>query len=347
MSFQHKPVLLKECIEGLNIKPNGIYVDGTIGGAGHSAEILKRLGSGGLLIGLDQDEEAVRASTERLEKYGRQIGIEYIENVYTHTKDENKQITKEENYLSTKEEAPYFMVVKTNFENVKEVLENAGINAVDGILLDIGVSSHQLDEAERGFSYMNDAFLDMRMDRENELSAFHVVNKYSEKELCAVIRNYGEEKWASRIANFIVEYRGKKPIETTFQLVDIIKAAIPKGAREEGQHPAKRTFQAIRIEVNRELKVLENVIDEAVPLLNKGGRLCIITFHSLEDRIVKTKFQNMIDPCTCPRDFPVCVCGRVPTVKAVTRKPIISTKEELSDNPRARSAKLRIVEKIY
>ena len=356
MRFEHKPVLLDECIEGLQIKPDGVYVDGTLGGAGHSTEILKRLGENGLLIGIDQDANAIAAATERLKKYGIPLNTDCIEYFNTNTKDEvARQITKEkeqlgtkeENLLSTKEKLPKFAVVKTNFENLKSVLEQLGIPAVDGILLDIGVSSHQLDEAERGFSYMQDAPLDMRMNREQDFSAMDVVNNYSEKVLYRVIRDYGEENWASRIAKFIVEDRKKAPITTTFQLVEVIKAAIPKGARKDGPHPAKRTFQAIRIEVNEELRVLERAIDEGTPLLKEGGRFCIITFHSLEDRIVKNHFQTLERPCTCPKEFPVCICGKEPLVKQVTRKPIEATKEELEENPRARSAKLRVVERIY
>lgn len=354
MKFEHKPVLLEECIEGLQIKPDGIYVDGTLGGAGHSVEILKRLGENGLLIGIDQDSNAIAAATERLQKYGRQLQTDCIEFFNTNTKEEiqftkeKEQLgTKEKDLLSTKEKLPKFAVIKTNFENLKTVLESLGIPAVDGILLDIGVSSHQLDEAERGFSYMQDAPLDMRMNREQDFSAMDVVNHYSEKELYRVIRDYGEENWASRIAKFIVEARKHGPITTTFQLVDIIKSAIPKGARKDGPHPAKRTFQAIRIEVNGELKVLERAIEEGAPLLKTGGRFCIITFHSLEDRIVKNYFQKLEKPCTCPKEFPVCICGKEPVVKQVNRKPIEASAQELEENPRSRSAKLRIAENIY
>ncbi len=356
MRFEHKPVLLDECIEGLQIKPDGIYVDGTLGGAGHSTEILKRLGENGLLIGIDQDANAIAAATKRLQNYGIQIETDCIEYFNTNTKDkverqstkEKEQLsTKEENLLSTKEKLPKFAVVKTNFENLKSVLERLGVPAVDGILLDIGVSSHQLDEAERGFSYMQDAPLDMRMNRDRDFSAMDVVNDYSESELYRVIRDYGEEKWASRIAKFIVEERRNGPITTTFQLVNIIKAAIPKGARKDGPHPAKRTFQAIRIEVNGELAVLERAIAEGAPLLKEGGRFCIITFHSLEDRIVKNHFQQLERPCTCPKEFPVCICGKVPVLKQVNRKPIEASEEELEENPRARSAKLRVAENIY
>lgn len=363
MSFEHKPVLLTECIETLNIKPDGIYVDGTLGGAGHSIEILKRLNRQGLLIGLDQDAEAIAAAVQRLSDHGRQIHTENNNNLYTYTKEAGTQLTKEkstsgtkekrtqltkdESTSGTKEELPRFMVVRTNFENIKTVLDDLGITQVDGILLDIGVSSHQLDEADRGFSYMQDAPLDMRMDQEAEISAAEILNLSSEKELTRILREYGEEKWAARIAKFIVEARQRQPLTRTSELVEIIKAAIPKGARMEGGHPAKRTFQAIRIAVNRELQVLEQVLEDAVPLLKQGGRICIITFHSLEDRIVKTKFHQLADPCTCPKEFPICVCGKVPMVKLVSRKPITSAEEELLHNSRARSAKLRVAESIY
>lgn len=310
VEFHHVSVLLNECIEGLNIKENGIYVDGTLGGAGHSSEIVKRLKTG-RLIGIDQDTDAINAATKRLEPYKERVTL-----------------------------------VHDNFSNVKAVFAQLGIEKADGFLLDIGVSSHQLDEAERGFSYMQDAPLDMRMNSESDFSAYNVVNEYSEEELNNVIFKYGEERWAKRIAQFIVEARKQKPIETTFELVDIIKKAVPKGARKDGPHPAKRTFQAIRIEVNGELEILEKTIDDMTELLNPGGRLCIITFHSLEDRIVKNAFRKQENPCTCPPEFPVCVCGKKPLAKVITRKPILPSEEELEENHRSRSAKLRILERI-
>ena len=363
MIFEHKPVLLDECIENLNVKPNGIYIDGTVGGAGHSTEILKRLDGRGLLIGFDQDDNAIEAATKRLSEYGRQLDIDCIKDVYTNTKEKERQITKEKfseaeaeeeqitkdkivKEKSTKEEIPNFLVVKTNFENIKEVLNRIGITGVNGILLDIGVSSHQLDEAERGFSYIQDAPLDMRMNTESDFSALNVINEYSEVELRKILRDYGEEKWAARIAEFIVKFRKEKAVTRTGELTEIIKAAIPKGARDEHSHPAKRTFQAVRIEVNRELRVLERVIDDGIPFLNLGGRLCIITFHSLEDRIVKNKFSDLAKACVCPREFPVCICKKVQTVKIISKKPIIASDIELSDNSRAKSAKLRVVEKL-
>lgn len=310
VEFHHVSVLLNECIEGLNIKENGIYVDGTLGGAGHSSEIVKRLKTG-RLIGIDQDTDAINAATKRLEPYKDRVTL-----------------------------------VHDNFSNVKAVFAQLGIEKADGFLLDIGVSSHQLDEAERGFSYMQDAPLDMRMNSESDFSAYNVVNEYSEDELNNVIFKYGEERWAKRIAQFIVEARKQKPIETTFELVDIIKKAVPKGARKDGPHPAKRTFQAIRIEVNGELEILEKTIDDMTELLNPEGRLCIITFHSLEDRIVKNAFRKQENPCTCPPEFPVCVCGKKPLAKVITRKPILPSEDELEENHRSRSAKLRILERI-
>lgn len=313
MEFKHKSVLLDECIENLNIQPNGIYVDGTIGGAGHSSEIYKRLNSEGLLIGLDQDMFAVETSTKRLEEVGSEAK---------------------------------FRVVNTNFKNIFKACEELKVERVDGILLDLGVSSHQLDEASRGFSYQHDAPLDMRMDRNQRLSAYEVINQYSEQEIYRIIRDYGEEKWASRIAKFIVEAREKQPIKTTYELVDIIKRAVPSAARRDGPHPAKRTFQAIRIAVNDELNILNNTIEDCVALLKPGGRLCIITFHSLEDRIVKIQFNKEVNPCTCPVSFPACVCGKKPRAVLVNRKPIVSSQEELETNPRARSAKLRVLERI-
>ena len=309
MEFHHISVLLNECIDSLNIKPDGIYVDGTLGGAGHSYEICKRLTTG-RLIGIDQDMNAINAATKRLEEFKDKVTL-----------------------------------VHSNFSNVKEVFKNLGIEKADGFLLDIGVSSHQLDEAERGFSYMQDAPLDMRMDTSRSLSAYEDVNEYSQKELNDIIFEYGEERWAKRIAEFIVAERKLKPIETTFELVDIIKKAVPKGARKDGPHPAKRTFQAIRIEVNGELDVLKTAINDMVDLLNTGGRLSIITFHSLEDRIVKNEFRKQADPCTCPREFPVCMCNKVSKGKVITRKPILPSEEELLENHRARSAKLRVFER--
>lgn len=310
MEFRHVSVLLNECIEGLNIKKDGIYVDGTLGGGGHSLEIVKRLDTG-RLIGIDQDTDALNAAKERLKEYEDKITYVY-----------------------------------NNFVNVRGVLNSLGIEKADGFLIDIGVSSFQLDEAKRGFSYMHDAPLDMRMDSENPLSAYDVVNSYSEEELSRVIYSYGEERWAKRIAQFIVSERKIKPVETTFELVEIIKKAIPKGARKDGPHPAKRTFQAIRIEVNKELEILEKTIDDMTDLLNPAGRLCVITFHSLEDRIVKNAFKKQENPCTCPPEFPVCVCGKEPKAKIITRKPVLPSDEELSFNHRSRSAKLRILERI-
>ncbi len=310
MEFKHVSVLLEECMQGLNIKEDGIYVDCTMGGAGHSSEILKHLSKKGRLIGIDQDNDALKASKERLKDYEN---VTYVHN---------------------------------NFYNIYDILESLNIEKVDGILMDLGVSSYQLDNGERGFSYMKDAPLDMRMDRDNGLSAYEVVNKYSLEELYNVIKEYGEEKFAKRIAQFIVSRREDKPIETTFELVDIIKAAIPAKARREGPHPAKRTFQAIRIEVNSELAILNKAIEDSIEKLNEGGRLAIITFHSLEDRIVKTKFKELEKPCTCPKEFPICICGKKPKVKVITRKPIDPSEEELEINPRSRSAKLRVAEKI-
>jgi 16S rRNA (cytosine1402-N4)-methyltransferase len=310
MEFKHVSVLLDECIEGLNIKPDGIYVDCTLGGAGHSSEIVKRLSPKGRLIGIDQDKDALKAAGKRLEKYSN------------------------------------VTLVHSNFHEIKSVLDQLGIDEVDGILMDLGVSSYQLDTGERGFSYMQDAPLDMRMNRDVEFSAYDVINGYSEEELYRVIREYGEEKFAKRIAGFIVNARANKNIETTLELVDIIKAAIPAKARREGPHPAKRTFQAIRIEVNNELGIINKTINDGVTKLSKGGRMAIITFHSLEDRIVKNSYRDLENPCNCPKELPMCVCGRKPIVKVLTRKPIEPSKEELEFNPRSRSAKLRVLEKI-
>jgi 16S rRNA (cytosine1402-N4)-methyltransferase len=313
MEFNHKPVMLNECIDYLNIKPDGIYIDGTLGGAGHSSHIYKSLNQYGVLIGLDQDYFAIEVSAKRIKELGGQGKV----------------------YL-----------INSNFKNLKDICTDLNISGVDGVLLDLGVSSHQLDEAERGFGYQHDAPLDMRMDRSNELNAEIVVNEYDEKRIKEIIRDYGEEKWASRIAEFIVRERKKKRIGTTHELVDIIKAAIPSAARREGPHPAKRTFQAIRIEVNNELGILEKTIDDTVSVLNPGGRLLIITFHSLEDRIVKNEFIKKAKPCICPESFPVCVCGRKPEVELLVRKPIVPSKEELEENPRSRSAKLRVLKKL-
>ncbi len=289
-----------------------MYVDCTLGGGGHSSQIVKRLSDKGMLIGIDQDSNAIAAASERLKDY---TNVKYVHD---------------------------------NFSNIENIIESLdlGQESVDGFLLDLGVSSHQLDEAERGFSYNHDAPLDMRMDIRSPLSAYKVVNEYSMDELNRIIREYGEERWAKRIAQFIVQEREIKPIETTFELVSVIKKAVPKGARADGPHPAKRTFQAIRIEVNNELGILEDTINSMVDILKSGGRICIITFHSLEDRIVKNVFRNLENPCTCPRDFPICVCGKKPKVKVITRKPIAPSKEELEVNHRSRSAKLRIVEKL-
>lgn len=310
MNFEHVSVLLNECIEGLNIKDNGIYVDGTLGGAGHSSEIIKKIGSEGVLIGVDQDTNALEASAERLKAYSN---VKYVH---------------------------------SNFMNIKNILENFKIDGVDGILLDLGVSSHQLDVPERGFSYMHDAPLDMRMNMEDDFTAKDLLNSYSKEEIERVIKEYGEDRWASRIAEFIVKERVIKPIETTYELVEIIKAAVPAAARRDGPHPAKRTFQAIRIEVNKEIEILEKAVSDCIEVLKPGGRLCIITFHSLEDRIVKNVYRDKLNPCTCPSDFPICVCNKKPSIKIISRKPIIPTNEEIEYNPRSRSAKLRIAEKI-
>ncbi|MFZ5985963.1 MAG: 16S rRNA (cytosine(1402)-N(4))-methyltransferase RsmH [Bacillota bacterium] len=313
MDFDHKPVLFNEVIENLKIKPNGVYIDGTLGGAGHSSGIYKRLDKNGILIGLDQDEFALETSRRRLKEINGQAR---------------------------------FITVNTNFKNIKNVCLDNNIEAVDGILLDLGVSSHQLDEAERGFSYKKSAPLDMRMDKRAELNARTIVNEYSKEEIRDIIRDFGEEKWASRIADFILHRRKEKRIETTEELVDIIKAAIPSSARREGPHPAKRTFQALRIAVNDELGILDKTIDDGTAVLRPGGRFCIITFHSLEDRIVKNEFNKKVNPCTCPPEFPVCMCGKKPLAGLITRKPIVPSKEELELNPRARSAKLRVLEKL-
>ena len=310
MEFAHTSVLLEETIEGLAIKPDGIYVDGTLGGAGHSSHIAARLRTG-RLIGIDQDAEAIEAATKRLEPWQEHVTL-----------------------------------VRDNYCNLPAVLNSLGIDKVDGIMLDLGVSSYQLDNAERGFSYRYDTALDMRMDQRQTLTAKTIVNEWSQAELFRCIRDYGEDKFAQNIAKHIVQARQNKPIETTGELHDIIRAAIPAKMREKGGHPSKRTFQAIRIACNRELEVLENSLDAFIDRLVPGGRLCIITFHSLEDRIVKNAFRRNENPCTCPPEFPVCVCGKTSRGHVVTRKPILPTEEEMETNSRAKSAKLRIFEKI-
>lgn len=310
MKFEHVPVLYDEVMDALDIKADGIYVDGTLGGGGHSSGICERLSEKGTLIGVDRDTAALEAAGERLKDYACQ-------RVYLHT----------------------------NYSDVEAIKEAAG-GKVDGILLDLGVSSFQLDTAERGFSYMHDAPMDMRMNEDDAFTAYQVVNEYSEQELARIIKEYGEEKWASRIAKFIVSERKLKPVETTGELVEIIKKAIPAAARREGPHPAKRTFQAIRIEVNAELEHLKRALDTLPDILAPGGRLAIITFHSLEDRMVKVAFDKRLNPYTCPKEFPVCVCGKVADVKKITRKPLVAGEKELDVNPRSRSAKLRVIEKL-
>ena len=313
MTFGHTPIMLDACIQFLAIQPGGTYVDMTLGGAGHAVEILRRLGAGGLLIGIDQDENAIRAASERLDAVNTEAA---------------------------------HVVSRTNFENIREVLQEQKKTAVDGVLMDLGVSSHQLDEGERGFSYHQDAALDMRMDRRDALTAREIVNQWPHAALTRILREYGEEKWASRIASFIIKAREEAPIETTGQLVEIIKAAVPAAARRDGPHPARRTFQAIRMAVNRELQVLEKALEEAIDLLAPGGRVVVITFHSLEDRMVKRAFQRRVDGCTCPPDLPVCVCGFVPSLRILTRKPVEADETELTANPRSRSAKVRAAEKL-
>ena len=310
MEFEHKSVLLDETINGLNIKPDGIYVDGTLGGGGHAYEVCTRLGTKGSIIGIDQDAAAIEASDARLKDFGEKVTI-----------------------------------VRSNYCDMKSRLHELGIDKVDGIILDLGVSSYQLDTAERGFSYREDAPLDMRMDTRQKMTARDIVNDYSEMDLYRVIRDYGEDKFAKNIAKHIVAQRGKDPIETTGQLTEIIRGAIPMKYQKKSGHPAKRTFQAIRIELNRELEVLRDTLDDMIELLNPGGRLCIITFHSLEDRIVKSAFKKNENPCTCPPDFPVCVCGNVSKGSIVTRKPILPSKYEMEANSRSKSAKLRIFER--
>lgn len=312
MEFNHKSVLLNETIESLDVKPDGIYVDGTLGGAGHAYHVCAKLSDKGRFIGIDQDEDAIKAATERLSSYEGKVKID---------------------------------IVKSNYHEIKSVLDSLGIDKVDGILLDIGVSSYQIDTVERGFSYKEDAPLDMRMDKSSDFSAINVVNEYSEMELFRIIRDYGEDKFAKNIAKHIVARRNEKPIETTGELIDAINAAIPLKVRANMGHPAKKTFQAIRIEVNRELEVLEDSIDEMIELLNDKGRLSIITFHSLEDRIVKNKFRDNENPCVCPPNFPMCVCGKKSKGIVVTRKPIIPSEEEINENKRAKSSKLRSFER--
>lgn len=310
MGKGHVPVLLNECIEGLNIKPDGIYVDGTLGRAGHSAEIAKRLTTG-RLIGIDRDMTAITEAGKTLEEYGDKVTL-----------------------------------VHGNFSKVGEILRNLGINKVDGMLFDLGVSSPQLDDAERGFSYMNDAPLDMRMDRSSPLTAFNIVNEWDEQELKRILFEFGEERYAPRIASVIVASRKEKPISTTFELVEVIRKAMPAAALREKQHPAKRSFQAIRISVNDELSAISEMMGEAMDMLAPGGRLAVISFHSLEDRIVKNAIRARENGCTCPPEFPVCVCGFKQTMKSVSRKPIVPGAKEMEENPRARSAKLRVAERI-
>mgnify|MGYP000105610280 FL=1 len=312
MEFNHYSVLLNETIENLNIKPDGIYADGTLGGGGHAYQVASRLSEKGRLIGIDQDADAIAAAGERLKEFGDKITI-----------------------------------IRSNYANMKEELNRIGVEKVDGIVLDLGVSSFQLDTPERGFTYRDEnAPLDMRMDDRQSLTAKDIVNGYSEMELYRIIRDYGEDKFAKNIAKHIVQERAKKPIETTGELTEIIRASIPMKVQVTGGHPAKRTFQAIRIELNKELEVLQNNLDDMIDLLNPGGRICIITFHSLEDRIVKTNFKRNENPCTCPSDFPVCVCGKKSKGKVVTRKPILPSEEELEVNSRSKSAKLRVFERV-
>lgn len=312
MEFNHYSVLLNETIENLNIKPDGIYVDGTLGGGGHAYQVASRLSEKGRLIGIDQDADAIAAAGERLKEFGDKITI-----------------------------------IRSNYANMKEELHRIGVEKVDGIVLDLGVSSFQLDTPERGFTYRDEkAPLDMRMDDRQSLTAKDIVNGYSEMDLYRIIRDYGEDKFAKNIAKHIVQERAKKPIETTGELTEIIRASIPMKVQVTGGHPAKRTFQAIRIELNKELEVLQNNLDDMIDLLNPGGRICIITFHSLEDRIVKTNFKRNENPCTCPSDFPVCVCGKKSKGKVVTRKPILPSEEELEVNSRSKSAKLRVFERV-
>lgn len=333
MEYKHVSVLLNECLNALCLKDSGIYVDGTLGGAGHASQVLEKI-KNGTLIGIDRDREAIENAADRWQlsdpsELGFKSGL---------GKDGSNRV----------------VLVHDNFNNITEIMpraaallgEDAGTFRADGILLDLGVSSHQLDDAERGFSYMQDAPLDMRMNRDDSFSAYDVVNGYTEGELKKVIEAYGEEKWAARIAEFIVRERSKQAFQTTFELVECIKRAIPASARRDGPHPAKRTFQAIRIEVNGELRILQKAIEDMVAILKPGGRLCIISFHSLEDRIVKQTFKTLQDPCTCPKTFPVCICGKKPQIRIVDPKGETPSEEELNENPRSRSARLRIAEKI-
>lgn len=311
MEFKHKSVLLEETIRNLKVKPDGIYVDGTLGGGGHAYEVCRQLSAKGSLIGIDQDEAAIEAAGERLQEFGDRVTI-----------------------------------IRSNYCNMKKELQKIGITSVDGITLDLGVSSFQLDNAERGFTYREDVPLDMRMDQRGSRTARDIVNTYTENELYRVLRDYGEEKFAKKIARNICTARSEKPIETTGELIELIKQSIPMKMRAVGGHPAKKTFQAIRIELNQELEVLRNSLDDMIELLNDGGRICIITFHSLEDRIVKTIFKRNENPCTCPPDFPVCVCGKMSMGKVITRKPILPNEEEIAENKRSKSAKLRVFERI-
>lgn len=311
MEFSHKSVLLGETLQQLQIKPDGIYVDGTLGGGGHSYEICRRLSDKGRLIGIDQDAAAIEAATERLGEFGDKVTI-----------------------------------IRSNYCEMKQQLNSIGVTSVDGIILDLGVSSYQLDTADRGFTYREDVPLDMRMDQRQTCTARDIVNGYSEMELYRIIRDYGEDKFAKNIAKHIVRARQEKAIETTGELIDVIKAAIPMKVRAVGGHPAKRTFQAIRIELNNELGVLSDSLDTMIELLNNEGRICIITFHSLEDRIVKNSFRKNENPCVCPREFPVCVCGNHPKGKVITRKPILPGEQELEENKRSKSAKLRVFERV-
>ena len=310
MEFNHKSVLLEETIRNLKVKPDGIYVDGTLGGGGHAYEVCRQLSAKGSLIGIDQDEAAIEAAGERLQEFGDRVTI-----------------------------------IRSNYCNMKKELQKIGISSVDGIVLDLGVSSYQLDNAERGFTYREDVPLDMRMDRRGSRTARDIVNTYTENELYRVLRDYGEEKFAKKIARNICTARSEKPIETTGELIELIKQSIPMKMRAVGGHPAKKTFQAIRIELNQELEVLRNSLDDMIELLNDGGRICIITFHSLEDRIVKTIFRRNENPCTCPPDFPVCVCGKTSMGRVITRKPILPDEEEIAVNKRSKSAKLRVFER--
>ena len=310
MEFKHKSVLLEETIRNLKVTPDGIYVDGTLGGGGHAYEVCRQLSAKGSLIGIDQDEAAIEAAGERLQEFGDRVTI-----------------------------------IRSNYCNMKKELQKIGISSVDGIVLDLGVSSYQLDNAERGFTYREDVPLDMRMDRRGSRTARDIVNTYTENELYRVLRDYGEEKFAKKIARNICTARSEKPIETTGELIELIKQSIPMKMRAVGGHPAKKTFQAIRIELNQELEVLRNSLDDMIELLNDGGRICIITFHSLEDRIVKTIFRRNENPCTCPPDFPVCVCGKTSMGRVITRKPILPDEEEIAVNKRSKSAKLRVFER--